>query len=97
MNINLHIERLIVDEALLARGGRAALQNAVSAELTRLLSEGSLPTPWLNGGNLSTIRGGAIQVGQPNAPANLGAQIGQSIYGAFGGTADHPAMPPKKD
>ena len=88
MNITLHIERLIIDQALLGTGRRDALHAAVEAELTRLLTEGNLPAAWRNGGTVPSLPGGAIQVGQRDNTAHLGAQIGQSVYGAIDSTSN---------
>lgn len=87
MNVTLHIERLIVDEALLQRGQRAGLQAAVQAELGRLLAAGEFPATWSNGSATPHLRGGDIQVGQAANVAALGGQIAQSLYGAMGGEA----------
>jgi hypothetical protein len=83
MNVNLHIERLSIDESLLKRGQRDALHAAVTAELTRLLTDGNLSAAWLNGGAVPSLPGGAIQAGPPASPEHLGAQIGQSVYSAM--------------
>ena len=83
MNVYLHIERLSIDEALLERGQRDTFHAAVEAELTRLLTENTPPTAWMNGSAVPNLPGGSIQVGQINSPAHLGAQIGQSVYGAM--------------
>lgn len=83
MNINLHIERLIIDEALLGTGRRDALHAAVEAELARLLTEGQLPAGWLNGAAIPTLPGGSLAIGSASNPAQLGAQIGQAVYSAM--------------
>lgn len=83
MNINLHIERLVVDAALLGDGRREALHAAVEAELARLLAEGQLPAGRLHGAAIPTLNSAAIQIGAASNPAQLGAQIGQAVYGSL--------------
>ncbi len=76
-DIRLHIERLVIDESLLPRGGRAALQAAVESELTRLLSE-QIPMTQFSRVERNAD-GGTIQTDHDASAVLLGAQIAAAI------------------
>lgn len=84
MNINLHIERLVLDGVPLAPSGRPLLQAAVETELTRLLASGGLSDALQSGGALYNVRTAGIQLTGDAGPARLGQQIAQSVYGGIG-------------
>lgn len=84
MNINLHIERLVLDGVNVAPGQRHLLQTSIAAELTRILAEGGLSSDLAQGTNLSRLSGSSIQINESGKPAQLGQQIAQSIYGGIG-------------
>lgn len=82
MNINLHIERLVLDGLPLNRQQGLLLQTAVEAELTRLLTEQGLAG--LSGGSaMPVMKTNSIHIGNQPTPAQLGAQIAQSVYGGI--------------
>lgn len=84
MNVNLHIERLVLDGITLSVRERALLGTAVSDELTRLISEGGLPAGLPASGIVPSVPAGAIQLGSDHNPARLGQQIAQAVYGGNG-------------
>jgi hypothetical protein len=84
MNINLHIERLVMDGVPLAPGGCVLLQAAVEAELTRLLASGGLSDALQLGGAIYNLRTAGIQLGSDGSPAGLGEQIAGAVYGGIG-------------
>lgn len=84
MNVNLHIERLVLDGITLSPRERALLGTAVTDELTRLISEGGLPANLPASGIVPSIPAGSIQLGHGNNPALLGQQIAQAVYGGNG-------------
>jgi hypothetical protein len=84
-NIELHIERLIVEGIPLSGGTPRLLQAAVESELTRLLGEGGLASHLA--GALPRLAGPAIQLSGSNGPTELGRQIADSVYRAIGGSA----------
>lgn len=83
MNINLHIERLVLDGVNIAPGQRHLLQASVEMELTRLLTDGGLASSLAQGVALPRLSAGAMQLTGSN-PAQLGRQIAQSVYGGIG-------------
>lgn len=84
MNINLHIERLVLDGIQLSPAQRPLLQAAVEAELTRLLSNGGLNNALQLGGALYSVRTTGIQLANDGSPAFLGEQIAGAVYGGIG-------------
>ena len=84
MNINLHIDRLILDGLELAHDQRPLLQAAVQTELGRLLTAGGLSNAIAGAGALPRVTGDAIQVQQQSGPQDTGRRIAASVYGAIG-------------
>jgi hypothetical protein len=83
MNINLHIERLVLDGIPLSPGERPLLQAAVKAELTRLLARGGLSDALQSGGALYNVRSPGIQLANEGSPLQLGEQIAGAVYGGL--------------
>jgi hypothetical protein len=86
MNINLHIERLILDGLSLEAKDSAAFRTAVEVELTRLLTQNNDPANWQTGGAVPSLRADAIQLTAESSPAQISQQIAGSIYGSIGKT-----------
>jgi len=84
MNINLHIERLVLDGVNIAPGQRHLVQAAVATELTRLLTAGGLSQALTGGGALHRVSANAIQLNSGAGPVDLGRQIAGSVYGGIG-------------
>ena len=85
MNINVSIERLILDGLSLPHSQRPLVQAAVEAELARLLAADGLAPHLQRGGALPHIKGGNIQLTHHSDPNRLGQQIAQAVYGGIGG------------
>jgi len=88
MNIDLHIERLVLDGVSLAAADRPLLQTTVEVELTRLLASGGLSDATLSGGALDNMRASGIQLGNRGGPVRLGEQIASAVYGGIGERRD---------
>lgn len=84
MNINLHIERLVLEGVNIALGQRHLLQASVEAELTRLLTAGGLSPSLAQGTALPRISASGIQLMAGDNPTQIGQQIAQSVYGGIG-------------
>jgi hypothetical protein len=84
MNINVNIERLILDGISVSHAQRPLLQAAVEAELGRLLAEGGLGTELRSGGAVPSVPATAIQLSPDGNPTQWGQQIAQSVYGGIG-------------
>ena len=83
MNINLHIERLILDGVELNAGQRRLLHRSVEAELGRLLTQGGVAKELAGGAAVSQVSASGIRLAA-NDPARMGRQIAQSVYGGIG-------------
>ena len=83
MNIRLHIDHLIVDGLPIDRAQGPAIQAAVEAELSRLLTVRGFSADLQAGGAIPSLRATAIQLSSGDSPAQLGTQIAQSIHGGM--------------
>ncbi|MEA5621540.1 hypothetical protein [Nostoc sp. UHCC 0251] len=77
MNINIDIERLVLEGVPISPSQGRVLQRAVEKELSRLLANEGLPDNLLPGG---VAPGGAIQLKHGTNPTQMGQQIAQRIY-----------------
>ena len=84
MNIELHIERLILDGLPLTRREGALVQAAVETELARLLQAGGLASGLAGGGLTPRLHAAPVTLTAGAEPAALGAQIARSVYGSLG-------------
>jgi len=81
MNVNVHIERLILDGMPLASNQGPLVQAAVEAELRRLLAEQGLSPSFA--GAVPHLSAGSIQLAPDSKPAQLGRQIAEAIHGGL--------------
>jgi hypothetical protein len=84
MNINLHIERLVLDGLPIARSQGVLVQRAVETELARLLAADGLSPGLLGGGVLPHVPAIDIQLTSGNDSTVIGRQIAQSVHGGIG-------------
>ncbi len=78
MNINLHIEQLILEGVDIPRSQRELLKATVEAELAKLLASETLPTNWQPNVSIPPI-----EVSPTSHPSQMGQQIAQAIYGGM--------------
>src|SRR5262245_31713687 len=81
MNINLHIERLVLDGPLVASNANDSVQAAVETELTRLLADKGFGCS--SGHAVPRLSAAPIQLVRDSKPSSLGHQIAQAIYGTL--------------
>jgi hypothetical protein len=84
MNINLHIERLILDGLNIDHGQGAQVKAAVEAELGRLLREGGMSPDLNSGGAFPSVKAGSITMGKEGNPSLVGQQIAKAVYDGIG-------------
>lgn len=84
MNVNVNIERLILDGIRIGPAEGALVKAAAEGELSRLLRSGSLASSLRIGGSLPSVRAESIQVSAEGHPSRLGKQIARSVYGGIG-------------
>ena len=84
MNINLHIDRLVLDGISLDSHQRPVLQQALQRELTRLLANGNLHPDFVGGIAIRRLAVPGIQLAENIQPTQLGQQIAGALYGGMG-------------
>lgn len=82
MNINLHIERLVLDGVNIAPGERHLLQANVTTGLTQMLYNGGLAGNLVEAAAISRLSTSDIQLTE-NKSNKLGQQIAKSVYGGI--------------
>jgi hypothetical protein len=81
VNINLHIERLMLDGLSVASGEAALLQAAVQTELGRLLANQRF-TP-AESSALAYVGGGEIHLRPGVSARELGVEIGRNVFASL--------------
>lgn len=84
MNVQLHIERLVLDGLDLGTAQPQQLQAAIESELARLLGEGGVAPALAGGTALARIAVPAIQMQRGEPVASAGARIAAAVYGGIG-------------
>jgi hypothetical protein len=80
-SINLHIEELVLHG--FPSRDRYRIARAIEGELTRLLSEGKIPSALEQSGAITEIDGGAFEMKRGATPEYISEQISQKIYGGL--------------
>lgn len=83
MNINLHIERLILAGLTVTEAQGPIIGAAVKTELARLLAAGELESSLQSGGAWPSLPSGGIH-SWASKPTQLGEQIAQAVYREIG-------------
>lgn len=83
MNVRLHIEHLILDGLPIEAAQAPAVQGAVEAELSRLLTERGLAPELRQGGAVPYARGEDLRPAEDNTPARLGESIARAVHGGI--------------
>ena len=84
VNINLHIERLIVEEMNFDGRGKDQLSHAIKRQLLTHLAERGLPANVHDLTHQRSVKGGAISFSDSDRPAITGQKIGSAIYRGIG-------------
>lgn len=84
MNINLHIERLVLDGLPIEHHHGPLVKAAVEAELSRLLAADGLANSLMSGGAMPSVPAPNIQLASNSSPIQLGQQIAHSLHGGIG-------------
>lgn len=80
MNLEIHIERLIVDGLAVEPGHGERLRGAVAAELARLLQPDVLDSALASGGARDRLAGGTVRWTPAGGTEDLGRQIARATY-----------------
>jgi len=79
-NIQIYIDRLILDGFSVPHAQRPVLQAAVEAELGRLLAEGGIGAELRSGGTVPSVPAPAIELSPDGNSTEWGQQIAQAVY-----------------
>ncbi len=83
MNVNLHIERLVLDGIELRPDQQPVFKASLTTELSRLLADGALGPHLSQGAALARLSVGDAEL-TAGDPRQLGQQIAQSVYQGIG-------------
>ena len=83
MNIDVHIERLVI-EGEVAPGEIPRIRRKLQRELTRLLRAGGLSRELRDGAALPSLPGGSIEHPIDRAAAPLGSRLAHAVYEGIG-------------
>ena len=84
MNVNLNIERLVLEGFQLRPGEHLVVRAEAERELSRLLSEGGVSRELLSGGAVPRLTAADISVAGDTDAGALGRRIAQAVYGGIG-------------
>ncbi|NJL63205.1 MAG: hypothetical protein HC836_14155 [Richelia sp. RM2_1_2] len=84
MNINVNIERLILDGMSVPHAERPLLQAALEVELARLLAVDGLAPNLLEGGTQARINAGSMEIDNNSNYTQMGQNIAQAVYRGMG-------------
>ena len=84
MNINLHIDRVVLEGLNIQAHERSFVEASLKTELVRLFAAGGVSESVIAESTLGRISASGIRLTENNDASNLGEQIAQSIYGEIG-------------
>ncbi len=79
-NINLHIERLVLDGVSVDSCQQPMLKATLESELGGLLAQNGIVSGLQSGGSFNELRTDSINVGEKNAPCQIVRQIARAVY-----------------
>jgi hypothetical protein len=83
MNINLHIERLVLEGLPVDQTQETLIHKTVEQQLTSLLANGDLHDALRRGGNVHRMQTAAIRIAPEAGPTHLGKQIAGTLFGGI--------------
>lgn len=84
MNVNLNIERLVLEGFQLRPGEHLLVRAAVEQELSRLLAERGVSPQLLSGGAVPRLAASDMRLNGGESPKQIGRQVAQTLYGSIG-------------
>lgn len=81
MNINFHIERVILEGVPIAAASHPGLRAVIESELANLLAREGLPG--ISAGAAPYLSGGALRLTSESKPAQIGSQIAHALHRAL--------------
>jgi hypothetical protein len=87
VNVNLHIERLILDGLPISSLQGAAVRSALERELARVLAQDGLPGQGGAGGAVPRLPVQQFTLALGDRPAAIGRHIARSLHRGMGGAS----------
>lgn len=84
MNVELHIDRLVLEGVQLDRAGERVFRAAFEAELTRLIAERGVSEALSS--TTPRVVGPAASFAAARGPGQWGAEVARSVYGGLNTT-----------
>ena len=84
MNINLHIERLVLDDVGIESHQKNEIKAAVETALKQQLVIQGIDSTMESSNNFQLVKGGSISIENISKPTSIGHQIGNAIYRGIG-------------
>ena len=84
MNVNLNIERLVLEGFALRPGEHLVVRAAAESELSRLLAEGGVSPTLMSGGAVPRLAAGDVRLTGDADADSIGRQIARALYGGIG-------------
>jgi hypothetical protein len=84
VNIQLHIERLVLDGLPISRYEGVLMRGVVERELGRLVGGGALISHLASATAVPMLSGGVISLAGDSRPQRLGTQIAAAIHSGIG-------------
>lgn len=79
-NINIRIDRIVLDGLSISNHQESQFKAAVETELAHLFTVNGLASGLQSGGAVSHISAGDIQLADDSDPSNLGQQVARAVY-----------------
>jgi len=83
VNINLHIDRLVIDDRLVAAHNKTEFKTAVATELGQLLSNQSINSASQLSSPTRALDGGTICVACKQSPSHVGQQVAGAVMNSI--------------
>ncbi len=84
MNINVHIERLILHGVGIKSHQKKELKVTIESELRQQLVSQGIGSMMQSNSNRQVVKGGSIAIENIRKSASLGQQIGKAVYKGIG-------------
>jgi hypothetical protein len=86
MNVNLHIERLVLDGLDTSASDGDRISDAVQRELARLIGRGTSPVP--SSMSIATVRSAPVALTRGAGAPAIGEAVAHSVYGELNPTSN---------
>jgi hypothetical protein len=84
MRIKVHIERVVLEGLPVGSHDSQRVQQALTAELERLIRAREIPGDLRSGGAVPSVQGVELRLPTHTSPGELGRQIARSVHEGLG-------------